>query len=267
MPANYYDVNVHPTKMEVRFNDEDKLYKVFYHAIKSAMLNSEFLDNNEKEQKKENYIENELQIISMSEIRIPDEKGGKDSSYFTSIRRAYLTAGYAYCILKDRKTTKDLYNLLTLEREELVGELTDAENKSNGLVAMIRMELNNMSLTDNERNILLTEKAKIETYITFMKTARSLIKGTGSQVETNYIALVEMMKGFTFFKLSNTKNLNIRNWIKDDPRSLMVSVPLATKSSSMSVASAFFEVLGRELLSIGENFGIDKDREIHLLFA
>ena len=64
MPANYYDVNVHPTKMEVRFNDEDKLYKVFYHAIKSAMLNSEFLDNNEKEQKKENYIENELQFLT-----------------------------------------------------------------------------------------------------------------------------------------------------------------------------------------------------------
>lgn len=64
MPANYYDVNVHPTKMKVRFNDEDKLYKVFYHAIKSAMLNSEFLDNNEKEQKKENYIENELEFLT-----------------------------------------------------------------------------------------------------------------------------------------------------------------------------------------------------------
>lgn len=32
--------------------------------IKSAMLNSEFLDNNEKEQKKENYIENELEFLT-----------------------------------------------------------------------------------------------------------------------------------------------------------------------------------------------------------
>ncbi len=64
MPANYYDVNVHPTKMEVRFNDENKLYKVFYHAIKSSMLNGEFLDNDEKEQKKEIYIENELEFLT-----------------------------------------------------------------------------------------------------------------------------------------------------------------------------------------------------------
>ena len=64
MPANYYDVNVHPTKMEVRFNDENKLYKVFYHAIKSSMLNGEFLDNDEKEQKKETYIENELEFLT-----------------------------------------------------------------------------------------------------------------------------------------------------------------------------------------------------------
>ena len=64
MPANFYDVNVHPTKMEVRFKDEDKIYKVVYHAIKSTMLKFEFLGNNEKEEHNEEYIENEYEFLT-----------------------------------------------------------------------------------------------------------------------------------------------------------------------------------------------------------
>lgn len=64
MPATYYDVNVHPTKMEVRFKDEQALYKIVYHAIKGTLLNKEFLGNNENEENKENYIENELEFLT-----------------------------------------------------------------------------------------------------------------------------------------------------------------------------------------------------------
>ena len=63
MPANEYDVNVHPTKQEVRFNDETKLYKVFYHAIKEGLLSSEFLGNSQTE-KREKYVANELSFLT-----------------------------------------------------------------------------------------------------------------------------------------------------------------------------------------------------------
>ena len=46
------DVNVHPAKLEVRFEEENKVFKAVYHAIKDTMLKNDLITNAEKENTK-----------------------------------------------------------------------------------------------------------------------------------------------------------------------------------------------------------------------
>ena len=66
LPASEYDVNIHPTKREVKFKDEDKIYKSVYSAIKTSLLNKEFLGDSSQEEitNKSNYINNEFNFLT-----------------------------------------------------------------------------------------------------------------------------------------------------------------------------------------------------------
>lgn len=66
MPAFLYDVNVHPTKMEVRFREEDRMYKIVYTAIKNALLSKEFLgdESQENNESRTSYINNEFNFLT-----------------------------------------------------------------------------------------------------------------------------------------------------------------------------------------------------------
>ena len=48
------DVNVHPAKLEVRFEDESKIFQSIYHAIKDTLLKGELVANTEKQEINQN---------------------------------------------------------------------------------------------------------------------------------------------------------------------------------------------------------------------
>ena len=49
MDPSKVDVNVHPTKLEVRFEEDNKVFKAIYHAIQDTLLKSELIASPEKE--------------------------------------------------------------------------------------------------------------------------------------------------------------------------------------------------------------------------
>lgn len=48
---NKIDVNVHPTKLEIRFQEEQKVFKAIYHSVKETLLKGDLVKGPEKEEK------------------------------------------------------------------------------------------------------------------------------------------------------------------------------------------------------------------------
>ena len=71
MDPSKVDVNVHPAKLEVRFEEENKVFKAIYHAIKDTLLKSELVANTSKEKVFEDVTK---RIETISDERKIEEK-------------------------------------------------------------------------------------------------------------------------------------------------------------------------------------------------
>ena len=66
------DVNVHPTKLEIRFQEEQRVFKAVYHSIREGLLKGDLVKNTEKEETTQELpSENNIKIENKSEEPMP----------------------------------------------------------------------------------------------------------------------------------------------------------------------------------------------------
>ena len=85
MNPNMYDINVHPTKLEVRLKNEDSIYKAVYYAIKTSLLKSQFLGNKENENE-EKYVENEYKFLTNHFVERNNLEEKSDEKEITEVK-------------------------------------------------------------------------------------------------------------------------------------------------------------------------------------
>lgn len=97
--GKYLDVNVHPTKMELRFSDEEKVFQLFYHVIYDALSKRELISSDTLDGKQavlnQKSIKNDAESAQpfeknrySREQQIKSEQIKKETSYITDIKES-----------------------------------------------------------------------------------------------------------------------------------------------------------------------------------
>ena len=163
------DVNVHPAKLEVRFEEENKIFQAIYHAIKDTLLKSELVANTES---KMNQTEN--RIINNRDLSFDERlKNLRDSKK------------------EENQETGGLFSFRK-QKEKQIEEYTEEESKikTNNVLEDVYNSKNNNEIYNNLNNneVNYTEKPNTENDI-------ENIKNYGSPIDTgDILAQLRKMK-------------------------------------------------------------------------
>ncbi len=191
------DVNVHPAKLEVRFENEDKIFKAIYHAIKDTLLKGN-MESNAIYQKEAQIPSNESETI----IELPKEETYKTIENIEKTRTlqkededAKLMEG----LLKARENSSKNANTQNNTENNIENNLestskNNSENNSENQVEQIQNNINYETDTIENKTLEIAEDDENYTYEEmFVKTFGTL---PYKKIEQNNVNMFENIKEY-----------------------------------------------------------------------
>lgn len=169
------DVNVHPAKLEVRFEEENKIFQSIYHAIKDTLLKNELVSNTEKRD-----IVNE-RVLSFEERlkNIRDAKKENQSNGLFSFRKQNEKQIEEYTEEESKMKTNNILEEVYKDKKEVtVNETSDSYSKDMEKTKMVGSPID----TSDVLLQLKQMKEKLENEL----QEKNVVPVTLKDVETEY---------------------------------------------------------------------------------
>ena len=242
MSPEKVDVNVHPAKLEVRFEEESKVFKAVYHAIKDTLLKTDIVSNPDKVPEK---IERHLEPIEQQE-EIPETEE-KD----TKIRKTNLFSG----LFGDRSHIKTEDEEIEHHKNMLQEIFKDRNHKK----AMKKAEEENREISSSRADVVTKvtetqneEKENEEISSSSVNVSTQVTEAQNEVVEKALEKIKELQNSMNVEKVENIEKKSNESF-EEMYEKLFGKAPITKKEENQSNEFETIDVNTVENVSVFEN--------------
>ena len=273
------DVNVHPAKLEVRFQEEGKIFKAIYHAIRDTLLKAELVANTEKtvEQIEKEEVQPNVQKSSFSDLfrkisRAQEHEEKQDNAQDNILEQIYKQKENTAPVQTIEKTTevisdtiksdmeskrKDVFKELLAMQERLKEETKDNPNIRTNIDTLIQ---NTKQLEETETDVKDEEPVEEQESVVTDNIEENEIQEEKEdkadevkEDETNY-NVVETDKEDATKEESNEQNQDTKVFSSEEIQEMMDTLEkIDNIEESPEFANMYEKIFGKLPASVEEN--------------